>query len=72
VGEIVRSRKQVIMSDQFVGLTMLVTLNYPPDAQLRGKVFSVVAGKSLTLRDGMSFSLLASKSHIVGTCSTIR
>jgi hypothetical protein len=43
------------MAEQFVGLTMLVTLSSPPDAQLRGKVSSVVAGKSLTLRDGMSF-----------------
>lgn len=40
------------MSDHFIGLTMLVTLSSPPGAQLRGKVSSVVAGKSLTLRDG--------------------
>jgi hypothetical protein len=40
------------MSDLFIGLTMLVTLSYPPGHQLRGKVSSVVAGKSLTLRNG--------------------
>ena len=40
------------MSD-FIGLTMLVTLRSPPGAQLHGKVSSVVAGQSLTLRDGM-------------------
>jgi enhancer of mRNA-decapping protein 3 len=40
------------MSDQFIGLTMLVTLNSPPGARLRGKVSSVVAGQSLTLREG--------------------
>jgi hypothetical protein len=37
-----------------VGLTMLVTLSSPLDAQLRGRVSSVVAGQSLTLSDGMS------------------
>jgi enhancer of mRNA-decapping protein 3 len=40
------------MSDLFIGLTMLVTLSSPPGAQLRGKVSSVLAGQSLTLRDG--------------------
>ena len=40
------------MAEQFVGLTMLVTLSSPLDAQLRGRVSSVVAGKSLTLSDG--------------------
>ncbi|KAI9743851.1 MAG: enhancer of mRNA decapping [Claussenomyces sp. TS43310] len=39
------------MSNQFIGLIMLVTLNSPPGAQLRGKVSSIVAGQSLTLRD---------------------
>jgi enhancer of mRNA-decapping protein 3 len=42
------------MSDQFIGLTMLVTLSAPPGAQLRGRVSSIVAGQSLTLRDGTS------------------
>jgi hypothetical protein len=41
------------MAEQFVGLTMLVTLSSPLDAQLRGRVSSVVAGQSLTLSDGM-------------------
>jgi hypothetical protein len=40
------------MSNQFIGLTMLVTLNSPPGAQLRGIVSSVEPGKSLTLRHG--------------------
>ncbi|OBT49738.1 hypothetical protein VE04_09852, partial [Pseudogymnoascus sp. 24MN13] len=39
------------MAEQFVGLTMLVTLSSPLDAQLRGRVSSVVAGQSLTLSD---------------------
>ncbi|KFY73359.1 hypothetical protein V499_06552, partial [Pseudogymnoascus sp. VKM F-103] len=39
------------MAEQFVGLTMLVTLSSPQDAQLRGRVSSVVAGQSLTLSD---------------------
>lgn len=42
----------VKMSNQFIGLTMLVTLNSPPGAQLRGIVNSIEPGKSLTLRDG--------------------
>lgn len=45
------------MSDLFIGLTMLVTLSSPPGAQLRGKVSSVLAGQSLTLRDGASSNL---------------
>ena len=45
------------MAEQFVGLTMLVTLSSPLDAQLRGRVSSVVAGQSLTLSDGM-FTIL--------------
>lgn len=40
------------MSNQFIGLTMLVTLNDPPGAQLRGVVSSIEPGKSLTLRNG--------------------
>jgi hypothetical protein len=40
------------MSNQFIGLTMLVTLNSPPGAQLRGIVSSIEPGKSLTLRHG--------------------
>jgi hypothetical protein len=40
------------MSNQFIGLTMLVTLSSPPGAQLRGVVSSVEPGKSLTLRHG--------------------
>jgi hypothetical protein len=40
------------MSNQFIGLTMLVTLSSPPGAQLRGIVSSVEPGKSLTLRHG--------------------
>ncbi|TVY46715.1 Enhancer of mRNA-decapping protein 3 [Lachnellula cervina] len=39
------------MSNQFIGLTMLVTLSSPPGAQLRGIVDSIEAGKSLTLRN---------------------
>ncbi|KAF4633112.1 hypothetical protein G7Y89_g5005 [Cudoniella acicularis] len=39
------------MSNQFIGLTMLVTLSSPPGAQLRGIVNSIEPGKSLTLRD---------------------
>lgn len=38
------------MSNQFIGLTMLVTLSSPPGAQLRGIVSSIEPGKSLTLR----------------------
>jgi hypothetical protein len=45
------------MAEQFVGLTMLVTLSSPLDAQLRGRVSSVVAGQSLTLSDG-TFAIL--------------
>jgi hypothetical protein len=41
------------MASAFLGLTMLVTLISPPGVQLRGKVSSIQAGKSLTLRDGM-------------------
>lgn len=44
------------MAEAFLGLNMLVTLSSPPDAQLRGKVSSIVAGQSLTLRDGMHWS----------------
>ncbi|KAJ8069015.1 hypothetical protein OCU04_002691 [Sclerotinia nivalis] len=39
------------MSNQFIGLTMLVTLSSPPGAQLRGIVSSIEPGKSLTLRE---------------------
>ncbi|KAH8667995.1 YjeF N-terminal domain-containing protein [Tricladium varicosporioides] len=39
------------MSNQFIGLTMLVTLSSPPGAQLRGVVNSIEPGKSLTLRN---------------------
>ncbi|RAL68474.1 hypothetical protein DID88_007202 [Monilinia fructigena] len=39
------------MSNQFIGLTMLVTLSSPPGAQLRGTVCSIVPGESLTLRE---------------------
>ncbi|KAH8599624.1 YjeF N-terminal domain-containing protein [Bisporella sp. PMI_857] len=39
------------MSNQFIGLTMLVTLHSPVGAQLRGIVSSLEPGKSLTLRD---------------------
>ncbi|QSZ37198.1 hypothetical protein DSL72_009292 [Monilinia vaccinii-corymbosi] len=39
------------MSNQFIGLTMLVTLGSPPGAQLQGTVCSIEPGKSLTLRD---------------------
>ncbi|KAH8801686.1 YjeF N-terminal domain-containing protein [Xylogone sp. PMI_703] len=42
------------MSNQFIGLTMLVTLSSPYGAQLRGTVSSVVPGQSLTLRDVLS------------------
>jgi len=42
------------MSNQFIGLTMLVTLSSPPGAQLRGIVDSIEPGKSLTLRNGMN------------------
>lgn len=45
------------MAEKFVGLTMLVTLSSPQDAQLRGRVSSVVAGQSLTLSDG-TFAVL--------------
>ncbi|RDW88692.1 hypothetical protein BP6252_00724 [Coleophoma cylindrospora] len=38
------------MASQFIGLTMLVTLNNPHGLQLRGTVSSVEPGKSLTLR----------------------
>ena len=44
------------MSNQFVGLTMLVTLSSPPGAQLRGVVNSIEPGKSLTLRNGKTSS----------------
>jgi hypothetical protein len=44
------------MSNQFIGLTMLVTLSSPPGAQLRGVVNSIEPGKSLTLRNGKPFS----------------
>jgi hypothetical protein len=40
------------MSNQFIGLTMLVTLSSPSGAQLRGVVSSIEPGKSLTLRHG--------------------
>lgn len=46
------------MSNQFIGLTMLVTLSSPYGAQLKGVVSSVVPGQSLTLRDGEYRSLL--------------
>ncbi|TVY73228.1 Enhancer of mRNA-decapping protein [Lachnellula suecica] len=39
------------MSNQFIGLTMLVTLSSPPGAQLRGTVSGIEQGKSLTLRN---------------------
>jgi enhancer of mRNA-decapping protein 3 len=42
------------MSNQFIGLTMLVTLNDPPGAQVRGTVSSIEPGKSLTLRNGIN------------------
>ncbi|KAG9245679.1 YjeF N-terminal domain-containing protein [Calycina marina] len=42
------------MSNQFIGLTMLVTLSAPYGAQLRGVVSSIEPGKSLTLRDVIS------------------
>jgi len=41
------------MSNQFIGLTMLVTLSSPLGAQLRGVVSSIEPGKSLTLRNGI-------------------
>lgn len=41
------------MAEAFLGLHMLVTLSVPPGTQLQGKVSSIVAGQSLTLRDGM-------------------
>ncbi|KAG9236597.1 YjeF N-terminal domain-containing protein [Amylocarpus encephaloides] len=39
------------MSNQFIGLTMLVTLSSPPGAQLRGVVSRIDPGQSLTLRN---------------------
>ncbi|KAM3083793.1 enhancer of mRNA decapping [Clarireedia jacksonii] len=39
------------MSNQFIGLTMLVTLSSPPGAQLRGVVSGIEPGKTLTLRN---------------------
>lgn len=39
------------MSNTFIGLTMLVTLNSPPGAQLRGVVSGIEPGKSLTLKN---------------------
>lgn len=40
------------MSNQFIGLTMLVTLSSPAGAQLRGVVSGIEPGKTLTLRNG--------------------
>lgn len=39
------------MASNFVGLSMLVTLISPPEAQVRGIVSRIEPGKSLTLRD---------------------
>lgn len=47
-----RSTLRRKMSNQFIGLTMLVTLSSPRGAQLRGIVDSIEPGKSLTLRNG--------------------
>jgi hypothetical protein len=49
------------MSNTFIGLTMLVTLNSPPGAQLRGVVIGIEPGKSLTLKNGNIFSTLYPK-----------
>lgn len=36
----------------FVGTTVQVTLKEPPNTNVHGKVVEVVAGQTLTLRDG--------------------
>jgi len=49
-----RRLREPDMSNTFIGLTMLVTLNSPPGAQLRGVVSGIEPGKSLTLKNGNS------------------
>lgn len=58
------------MAEAFIGLDMLVTLSVPPGAQLQGKVSSVVAGQSLTLRDGM-FKIYISLAGSMRSCSCL-
>jgi len=43
-----------VMADQFIGLTILATLNEPPNTQVRGLVTAVVE-QQLTLSKGMAF-----------------
>ncbi len=43
-----------VMADQFIGLTILATLNEPPNTQVRGLVTAVVE-QQLTLNKGMAF-----------------
>ena len=42
------------MAAQFIGLTVLVTLNKPVGEKVRGKVREVGAGSQLTLANGKS------------------
>lgn len=44
------------MADAFIGFTILITLQYPPNAQLQGVVANVLDQK-LFLRDGMLIML---------------
>lgn len=44
-------KERPIMAD-FVGTTVQVTLKEPPNTNVHGKVVEVIAGQTLTLRDG--------------------
>jgi hypothetical protein len=59
------------MSKQFIGLTMLVTLNSPPGAQLRGVVSSIEPGMSLTLRHGKPLHRLPTNSLLTPRTSDL-
>lgn len=56
------------MADAFIGFTILITLQYPPNAQLQGVVANVLDQK-LFLRDGMpTFALEPRLHHAKLTC----